>query len=83
MAISFEMSKILHPEIGAGVESVIRKCIGDRPMEEDWKISIYTGISHCRVVVEGPTPTREQWFFGDVHTLPAKIRSWLDSYPFR
>ena len=83
MAISFEMNEILDPAISTGVESVIRQCIGDRPMEEDWKISICTGISYCRVVVEGPTPTREQWFFGEVHALPEKVRSWLDSYPFR
>ena|SRR5579872_6997524 len=66
------------------IESVIRDCIGDRPKEEeDWKIWIYSSSGYCQVTVKGPSQTRGRFFFDHGHTLPEKVRDWLESYPLR
>jgi len=83
LAISIELNEISDRDIKKAIESVIRDCIGDRPMEEDWRVWIRASLDHCRVTVEGPNPTRERIFFDDIRALPEKIRNWLESYPFR
>jgi len=83
LAISIELNGIADLELKKEMEGIIRDCIGDRPMEEDWKVQIRASFGHCKVTVKAPTQTRERMFFDDIHVLPEKIRSWLESYPFR
>jgi hypothetical protein len=84
LTISIELNELSDPEIQKGVETVIRGCIGDRPKEEeDWKVYIYSSSGYCQVTVKGPTQTRGRFFFDRDHTLPEKVRNWLESYPFR
>ena len=82
MAISIELNGISDLEIKNRIQGVIRDCIGVRPMEEDWKVQICAQFGHCQVTVKAPTQRRERMFFDDIHALPEKIRSWLESYPF-
>ena len=83
MAISIELNGITDLEVKKEIEGVIRHCIGVRPIEEDWKVQIRAQFGHCQVTVKAPTQTRERMFFDDIHALPEKIRSWLESSPFR
>jgi hypothetical protein len=83
LAISIELNGISDPFIKEKVERVIRDCIGDRPTVEDWEIQIRASFGHCQVTVKAPNQTRERMFFDDIHALPEKIRTWLESYPFR
>jgi hypothetical protein len=83
LPISIELNGIADLEIKKRIERVIRDCIGVRPMEEVWKVQIRASFAHCQVIVKAPTQTRERMFFDDIHVLPEKIRSWLESYPFR
>ena len=83
MAISIDLNGIADLEINKRIEGVIQDCIGDRPIEEVWKVQIRASFGHCQVTVKAPTQTRERMFFDDIHALPEKIRDWLDSYPFR
>jgi len=83
LAISIELNEISDVAVKRNVESVIRGCIGDRLKEEDWKVWIHASGGHCQVTVKGPTQTRERFFFEDVYALGEKVRTWLESYPFR
>jgi hypothetical protein len=84
LTISIELNELADPEIKQRIESVIRDCIGDRPkQEEDWKIWIYSSSDYCQVTVKGPSQTRGRFFFDHGHTLPEKVRDWLEAYPLR
>jgi hypothetical protein len=84
LTISIELNELSDPEIQKRIESVIRGRIGDRPKdEEDWKVWIYSSSGYCQVTVRGPSQTRGRFFFDHSHTLPEKVRDWLESYPFR
>ena len=74
MAISIELNGISDLQIEDRIEGVIRDCIGDRPIEEDWKVQIHAWFGHCDVTVKAPTQTRERMFFDDIYVLPEKIR---------
>ena len=83
LAISIELNGIADLEIKKRIGAVIRQCIGDRPIEEDWSACVRASVGHCRVTLKAPTQTRERIFFDDIPALPEKIRNWLDLYPFR
>jgi len=83
LAISIELNGIADLELKKEMEGVIRDCIGDRPMKEDWKVQVRASFGHCQVTVKSPNQTRERIFFDDIHALPEKIRNWLESYPFK
>jgi len=83
VTISIELNELSHPEIRKRIESVIRGYIGNRPKEEDWKVWIHSSSGYCQVRVKGPSQTRGRFFFDHDHTLPEKVRDWLESYPFR
>jgi hypothetical protein len=81
LSISINVDEIPNLEIRRLVETVIRRYIGDRPVEEHWSASVHVRSTYCLVTVTGPRPTRQQHFFDDMRTLPEKIGSWLNSYP--
>lgn len=83
MTISIELNDLSDPELQKRIESVIRGCIGDRPKEEGWKVWICSSSGYCQVTVKGPSQTRRKVFFDHDHTLPEKVRDWLELYPFR
>jgi hypothetical protein len=82
LTISIELNELSDPEIQKRIESVIRGCIGDRP-KEDLKVWIYSSSGYCQVTVKEPSQTCGRFFFDHSHTLPEKVRDWLESYPFR
>lgn len=83
MAIFFELNEVADAEIKRQIESEFVRCMGDRPAEEHWKVWIHDLQSCHRVVVKGPTQTRDRLFFEDIRETPRAIRNWLESYPIR
>jgi len=83
LSISFELDEISDPDIKKKVETVIQGCIGPRPDEEVWKISIENLAGCWSVILKAPIQTRKRLFFEEACELPRKIREWLESYPLR
>lgn len=83
MAIAIEVNEVRDPEVSQRLEAIIHGCLGNRPVEEGWMVSILDFGHAYQVTVKGPQPKREQVFFGAVQALPDKVRDWLESYPFR
>ncbi len=44
---------------------------------------ICSSSGYCEVTAKGPSQTRRKVFFDHDHTLPEKVRDWLELYPFR
>jgi hypothetical protein len=83
VTLSVEVNELSDAEARQETEAVIRRLLGDRAKEEEWKVWIYASATYCRVVVKGPVQTRDKFFFDGPGTLPSKVREWLEAYPLR
>ncbi|HZP33726.1 MAG TPA: hypothetical protein VFB23_10240 [Candidatus Acidoferrales bacterium] len=83
MTLSVELNELPDAESGQQIEAVIRRLLGDRLKDEEWKLWIYASATYCRVVVKGPVQKREKFFFDGAAALPEKVGQWLESYPLR
>jgi hypothetical protein len=83
LTISIEQNDLPNQELRQRVVDAIRDCIGDRPPDENWKVSIRNLVGHYEITVKGPLQTRQKFFFGDTPKLAATVRAWLESYPLK
>jgi hypothetical protein len=83
LTISIEQNDLPNQELRQRVVDTIRDCLGDRPPDENWKISIRNVAGHYEITVKGPLQTRQKFFFDVTPTLPAIVRAWLESYPLK
>jgi hypothetical protein len=83
LAVSIVLNELADNDLRRAIEREVLDVIGDRPGEEMWKVWIYALQTSFRVVVQGPSQTREQFFFEAAPELPGKVRDWLSCYPFR
>jgi hypothetical protein len=78
-----ELNELPDADLRVRIEGVIRTCIGVLAKNKDWKVWIYSSPDWCQIVIQGPTQTRDRFFFDDTEALAGKIQDWLGAYPLR
>ncbi len=65
------------------IEDAIRRRIGEPPNNENWVVSVTTGLSqnYCDVRVTTTRQIRSRLFFEDPKKLPKAIVDWISMYP--
>jgi hypothetical protein len=65
------------------LESALRKCIGDPPPGEIWRVSVTSFGSYCVVLVKATQQTCRKVFFMKAAELAEAIPVWLKQYPLQ